>query len=375
MTIRLTLTVILVLCCSTARDLQAQQRPSHDLMVRILESTGTPADVRMRVLREVRKIEPHDREPVLVNYIREQAARWQRDYDAGTYQGYDDGDPYAVILGMLADDHDPAVIPLLVGASHISLTAAEAAADFGEDALDEAITVVNTDHNRASSALYVIELMLERKSVRKPLSPPARARVTALIEAQLRGSHEPNSVALAALDIAAKIGVDHTLLARVKQLVEDERAALEVSNGVPMAHPEIHLIPVGYAGFVTIAFMTNIGQPGDFEGNARLYRIPAHGMLFTQSPPNHGSGPERQFFIVEPNGDRHPVKISISTLDDTPHNRAHPDIEIFALTRGSTQGERCSIEYDQYFVGTRAQYLDADSSEVSKRLEDTFKCP
>ena len=65
------LTVALVLSCGV---LLAQERPSQEVMVRILESTGTPADVKLRVLYEVRKIKPEDREPVLVNYIRDEVA-------------------------------------------------------------------------------------------------------------------------------------------------------------------------------------------------------------------------------------------------------------------------------------------------------------
>ena len=142
-----------------------------------------------------------------------------------------------------------------------------------------------------------------------------------------------------------------------------------------MAHPEVHLIPDGYAGYVTIAFMAADGAPGDFEGSARLYRIPADGMLITQSPPNHGLGPEREFFIVAPNGDRREVKISMASHDELLKTRARPDVEVFNPTRGHLQGERCNIEHDQYFVGTRAQFLDAELGPVLQRLEATFTCP
>jgi hypothetical protein len=377
------LTAALVLCGGVMLGAQAQEQPSQEFMVRILKSTGTPTDVKLRVLYEARKIKPQDREPVLVNYIRDEVARWLR---------YHENTPcIPLIVGMLAEDHDPMVIPLLLGAAHFWPAASEAAADFGEDALDDVIAAVNTNEIRAYASLLVLEMMMERHTVRKPLSSSARARIAALIDSMLRGRQEL-TVALAAINLAVKSG-NPELIARVKQLAQDARelsgdpeeveqlqhAAIEsFATPEPRAHPEIHLIPAGYAGYVTIAFMAPTGGPGDFEGNARLYRIPANGLLLLQSPPNHGLGSEQQFFIVDSNGDRREVKISIANFGEMLKNRIHPDVEVFYPTKGVVQGERCDIEYDQYFVGTRAQFLDADASSpevASKRLEDTFKCP
>jgi hypothetical protein len=75
-------TLTAAFCCALYAQ-QPGQPPSQEFMVRILESQATPADVKLQVLREVRKIKPQDREPVLVKYIREEAARWQRYYDEG----------------------------------------------------------------------------------------------------------------------------------------------------------------------------------------------------------------------------------------------------------------------------------------------------
>jgi hypothetical protein len=222
------------------------------------------------------------------------------------------------------------------------------------------------------------------------LSAPARARIAAVIDSKLHGRQELTG-ALAAIHLAARSG-NPNLVARVKQIAQDAQelsgdpdavkalqdTAIEaLAAPEPRAHPEIHLIPAGYAGYVTIAYMAPNGEPGDFEGTARLYRIPANGILLTQSPPNHGLGPEQQFFVVEPNGDRHQVKISIANFGDMLKNRIHPDIEVFNPSKGTIQGERCDIEYDQYFVGTRAQFLDAAASPdvASSRLAETFKCP
>src|SRR5262245_34043619 len=116
------LAAALVLICGVLLGAQAQERPSQESMVGIMESTSTPADVKLRVLYEVRKIKPLDREPVLVQYIRDEVARWLRYHD-------DDTTRIPLIVGMLAEDHDPVVIPLLLGAAHFWPGASEAAAD------------------------------------------------------------------------------------------------------------------------------------------------------------------------------------------------------------------------------------------------------
>ena len=67
----------------------------------------------------------------------------------------------------------------------------------------------------------------------------------------------------------------------------------------------------------------------------------------------------------------------MADFDEMLENRIHPDVEIFFPTKGVVQGERCNIEYDQYFVGTRAQFLDAAASlaVASKQLVNAFTCP
>jgi hypothetical protein len=148
------------------------------------------------------------------------------------------------------------------------------------------------------------------------------------------------------------------------------------------ADPEIHLIPAGYAGEVTIVFHSVNGEPLDVEDGARVYRIPASGILFTQLSPNEGLSPAQKFFLVSGNGERRPITgYWASQVHDTPENRAHPDVEIFNPTRGymqSAEHRPCPVEYEQYFVGTRAQLLDRGDDHrhrVYKYLHDTFKCP
>ena len=113
-----------------------------------------------------------------------------------------------------------------------------------------------------------------------------------------------------------------------------------------------------------------------------MYRVPASGILFTQLSPNEGMAPVRKFLLVSENGERRPITgYWASGGHDTPENRAHPDVEIFAPIRGylqSAEHRPCPVEYEQYFVGTRAQLLERSDDHrhrVYKYLHDTFKCP
>lgn len=146
------------------------------------------------------------------------------------------------------------------------------------------------------------------------------------------------------------------------------------------ADSEVHLIPAGYSGDVTIVFNAPNGEPLDVEDGARLYRIPLTGILFTQLAINEGHSPEQRFFLVAPNGDRQLITDRPGGAADTPEQRANPAVGIFSQTRGHIQAgfTSCAIEYEQYFVGTRAQFLDLDDAStgrITKYLQDTFKCP
>jgi hypothetical protein len=77
-------------------------------------------------------------------------------------------------------------------------------------------------------------------------------------------------------------------------------------NRRPIAEPEVHLLPDGFIGQITIQHGRADGAPPAHEGNARLYQIPPGGVLATQAPPNYGiRPPERmRFFRVNASGER-----------------------------------------------------------------------
>ena len=138
------------------------------------------------------------------------------------------------------------------------------------------------------------------------------------------------------------------------------------------AAPEIHLIPDGYVGLVTIAFRAANGTAPRREGEARVYEIPTTGILLTQEEPNVGLSPAWSFVIVSGTGTRTPVAgIWSASVPDTLENRASGAVEVFNLRRGRLQAGRlpCDVEYQQYFVGTRAQLLDDDGMTELRRLQ------
>jgi hypothetical protein len=137
-------------------------------------------------------------------------------------------------------------------------------------------------------------------------------------------------------------------------------AALSCGQMPVMADPEILLIPRGYTGNIFVVYGIPSGQPPRRENGARLYRIPANGVLLTQDPPNTGINTVWKFFYEDPGDTREPLgRIWASTVQNTPENRAWPDVEIFYPRQGRYRAEQmaCEVRHSQYYVGTRAQAI------------------
>jgi hypothetical protein len=77
----------------------------------------------------------------------------------------------------------------------------------------------------------------------------------------------------------------------------------------PVAEPEIHLIPAGFIGQVTIHHNRADGAEPVYEHGARVYRIPPGGVLHSRLAPNYGvrAPAKMKFFYVSPAGQRQPV--------------------------------------------------------------------
>jgi len=122
------------------------------------------------------------------------------------------------------------------------------------------------------------------------------------------------------------------------------------------AEPEVHLLPAGYEGPVIIILNVPNGAPKEREGKARLFRIPASGVLRTQYGPNDGWNAPA-FFYVDRAGHRTPIPGQAACSDSIDeHVRA-----CWMGTRMNSNGTP-SPEYVAYTVSRRTH-----DGEVSAR--------
>jgi hypothetical protein len=117
---------------------------------------------------------------------------------------------------------------------------------------------------------------------------------------------------------------------------------------------EVHLIPAGYTGNVYIVHNRPDGAPMKREGRARLYEIPADGVLWSQTPTNLGwfNKADLKNYYVTTNGERQPL-----THWARPSDATVPDdvVAVYLPGNGSAgQGPNCEVQFDEYYVGTKA---------------------
>jgi len=157
------------------------------------------------------------------------------------------------------------------------------------------------------------------------------------------------------------------------------------SSGQVLSEPEIHLIPMGFMGYIYIFHNVPDGQPLKREGRARVYEIPKDGILRSQSPLNPGWGSPPQYFYVTPDGKREKIPGYWPTsIHDTPENRADKTVGIFNPTTGSLSaiqinsdgtsspiGPTCDVRFEEYFVGTKVFLIT--SSDLEKDLHAYVK--
>lgn len=69
------------------------------------------------------------------------------------------------------------------------------------------------------------------------------------------------------------------------------------------ARPETFLVPDNFHGVVYVIYDEQNGNPKEYEGLRRVYRIPETGVLFTKFPQTQGIH-DRKFYYLKPNGSR-----------------------------------------------------------------------
>jgi hypothetical protein len=145
--------------------------------------------------------------------------------------------------------------------------------------------------------------------------------------------------------------------------------------GEQVAEPEIHLIPDGYMGDVFIIHDDPKGQPAAREGLSRVYRIPATGILRSQTSMNFGWGRSRYFYVT-PSGERRLIEgFWPSSIHDTPQNRADRSFGIFFPRTGrmSSFDRPCEVRFEQYYVGTKPYLISRKAGLDEQRFDAVVK--
>jgi len=133
-----------------------------------------------------------------------------------------------------------------------------------------------------------------------------------------------------------------------------------IAQPQPVAEPEIVILPEGFNGTAYVVFDIETGAPPDRDGSARVYRIPATGVLFTQDTPNEGQQPITNYFIESSTGVRVRIeRVWHSTVPDTAENRRSTDVEVFYPVTGSSGVDAgCQHRYHRFSVGRRSRMLE-----------------
>jgi len=109
------------------------------------------------------------------------------------------------------------------------------------------------------------------------------------------------------------------------------------------AEPEIHLIAEGYRGPVLIAHSRPEGSAKKYEGDARVYEIPADGVLVTQFDANEGISyvGDQRFFYVTKDGRRIEVYERFRFDKELPKD----SLQVYDYSLGISGGDLTTTHY------------------------------
>lgn len=129
---------------------------------------------------------------------------------------------------------------------------------------------------------------------------------------------------------------------------------------------ERFLIPYGYEGDVYVVYGAKNGQPLSKTRWRITYRIPQSGILLTQTPTIPGWVSTKYYYEKQDGSLEQIRNFWPTTIDKTPENLANDrDVGVFFPRTGKfTEANGCSVQFEQFYIGTKAfllsQYRGAD---------------
>lgn len=223
----------------TAGLIASAQQSQADLAAALRTA---PPDKKAGIIGTISEIPAQERQPILINAVIEEADRYRRELDQrrlAIREGKalppraDEGEYLFMVLDTLAQHHDPIVVKPLVAFIASGNRVTDAIADFGEDAVSDVLIVASggNDDAAAGSAMWTLKKMLERASVRRPLTADSRRRITGVASDRFRGT-QTAAILSPAVRLAVATG-DPVLIQRVKVLASDDRAVRELGINDP----------------------------------------------------------------------------------------------------------------------------------------------
>jgi len=130
------------------------------------------------------------------------------------------------------------------------------------------------------------------------------------------------------------------------------------------AEDEIHLLPDGYEGLVVIVFNRADGQPKEYEGKKRVYRIPGNGILKTQFTEKRGTSKWRdaEYFYTKGDGSLSPI--TYDPLNKLPSDNNRIEVQRTSVGMGEARKTDGAVNIFHRYVVSKNQ----NASIVLKRL-------
>jgi hypothetical protein len=121
---------------------------------------------------------------------------------------------------------------------------------------------------------------------------------------------------------------------------------------------EKFLIPEGYKGDVYVIYNASDGAHEQRTRRQVTYVIPSDGVLRTRGPMIRNFT-KSKYFYQRPDGTLEEIRnFWPVTIPETPENLSNDkDIGVFFPRTGTETSDDCAIEYDQFYVGTKAFLL------------------